>query len=288
MTSLPSRDVPILIISSAASSERRVNLSWTISQLKIKLEPITGIPPSAQILTLRLPASQESTAIASSDEDVTQLAGWSLTKHAELHVTSSDPSSGFAIASSSSVPKYEMSAETYASLPDTVLAFKKTHQIGRFDPHATEIVETKVANLWREVAEEPVCPAYPSAFFQISVCLAVDLGMCDVGVSSLTVVFPLADGRLAGINVGARCILPPSTTRRGTVAYVGIVPEIPGVGPWIGVRLDEPAGKNDGSLSGKQYFDCEPYYGVFVRPERVEVGDWSELSMDEDDDMEEI
>lgn len=45
-----------------------------------------------------------------------------------------------------------MSAETYASLPDTVLAYKKTHQIGRFDPHATENVETKVANLWREVA----------------------------------------------------------------------------------------------------------------------------------------
>ncbi|KAI4199685.1 MAG: hypothetical protein LQ350_004476 [Teloschistes chrysophthalmus] len=245
MTSLASRDVPILVISSAASSERRVNPSWTISQLKIKLEPITGIPPSAQILTLRLPASQESTAVASSDEDVTQIAGWSLTKHAELHVTSSDPSSGFAIASSSSVPKYEMSAETYASLPDTVLAYKKTHQIGRFDPHATENVETKVANLWREVAA-------------------------------------------GGINVGARCILPPSTTRRGTVAYVGIIPEIPGVGPWIGVRLDEPAGKNDGSLLGKQYFDCEPYYGVFVRPERVEVGDWRELSMDEDDDMEEI
>lgn len=86
MTSLASRDVPILVISSAASSERRVNPSWTISQLKIKLEPITGIPPSAQILTLRLPASQESTAVASSDEDVTQIAGWSLTKHAELHV----------------------------------------------------------------------------------------------------------------------------------------------------------------------------------------------------------
>lgn len=45
-----------------------------------------------------------------------------------------------------------MSAETYASLPDTVLAYKKTHQIGRFDPDATENVETKVANLWREAA----------------------------------------------------------------------------------------------------------------------------------------
>ncbi|KAI4255752.1 MAG: hypothetical protein LQ352_002403 [Teloschistes flavicans] len=245
MTSLAPRDVPILVISSAASSERRVNPSWTISQLKVKLEPITGIPPSAQILTLRLPASQDGTAVASNDEDVTHLTGWSLSKHAELHVASSDLSSSSAIPSLSAVPKYEMPVETYASLPDTVLAYKKTHQIGRFDPHAPETAENKVANLWKEVAA-------------------------------------------GGIKVGARCILPPSTTRRGIVAYVGIVPEIPGVGPWIGVRLDEPAGKNDGSVSGKRYFDCEPYYGVFVRPERVEVGDWRELSLDEDDDLEEI
>ncbi|KAL8691777.1 MAG: hypothetical protein Q9218_003078 [Villophora microphyllina] len=242
MTSLdPPRDVPILVTSSATSSERRINPSWTITQLKTKLEPITGISSSAQILTLRLPGSQQGTAIASKDEDVTQVASWSLTKHAELHVTSSDPSSGSVIPPLSSVPKYEMPVETYSSLPDTVLAYKRTHQIGRFDPNAPEIAEKKVADLWKEV-------------------------------------------EAGGMIVGARCILPPSTTRRGTVAYIGLVPEIPGIGPWIGVKLDEPAGKNDGTVSGKRYFDCEPHYGLFVRPERVEVGDWKELGLDEDDD----
>lgn len=93
-----------------------------------------------------------------------------------------------------------------------------------------------------------------------------------------------ADGKMPEISVGLRCILPPSTTRRGTVAYVGLVSELPGLGPWVGVRLDEPAGKNDGSIKGKRYFDCEPQYGVFVRPDRVEVGDWRELGLDEDDD----
>lgn len=72
--------------------------------------------------------------------------------------------------------------------------------------------------------------------------------------------------------------------RRGTVAYVGLVPEIPGIGPWIGVILDEPAGKNDGSVAGISYFDCAPQYGVFVRPERVKIGGWQELGVEEDDD----
>lgn len=93
-----------------------------------------------------------------------------------------------------------------------------------------------------------------------------------------------ADGKTAEIVIGARCILPPSTTRRGTVAYIGLIPEIPGLGPWVGVKLDEPAGKNDGTAGGKRYFHCEPQYGVFVRPERIQVGDWKELGLDNDDD----
>lgn len=67
------------------------------------------------------------------------------------------------------------------------------------------------------------------------------------------------------------------------MAFVGLVPEIPGsVGAWVGVTLDEPTGKNDGSVNGTKYFSCAPNCGVFLRAERVEVGDFAELGLDDE------
>jgi hypothetical protein len=54
-------DIPLTITVSGPSptsppllsAERRISPSWTIRQLKAKLEPVTGIPPSAQRLRTR-------------------------------------------------------------------------------------------------------------------------------------------------------------------------------------------------------------------------------------------
>ena len=69
---------------------------------------------------------------------------------------------------------------------------------------------------------------------------------------------------------------------------MGDVSQLPGAGPWVGVALDEPTGRNDGSVAGARYFDCGAACGVFVRPERVEVGDFDVLDELGDEDMEEI
>ncbi|XP_024909393.1 kinesin-like protein KIF13B isoform X3 [Cynoglossus semilaevis] len=57
------------------------------------------------------------------------------------------------------------------------------------------------------------------------------------------------------------------TNKNGTVRYVGPADFAPGI--WVGVELEVPAGKNDGSVGGKHYFHCNPGYGVLVRPSRV-------------------
>lgn len=138
-----------------------------------------------------------------------------------------------------------MPADTYQSLPNSVLAYKKSHKLGRFDPALPSLEEQKLSTSWREVAERKIV-------------------------------------------LGARCrMLPDSDHRRGVVRFVGEIEEIPGVGVWVGAELDEPTGKNDGSVKGARYFECKAGFGVFVKPERVEIGEFPVLDdlMDEDEEF---
>lgn len=56
-------------------------------------------------------------------------------------------------------------------------------------------------------------------------------------------------------------------TKPGRIAYIGETKFAPG--DWAGVVLDEPIGKNDGSVAGSQYFQCEPKKGIFSRLTRL-------------------
>lgn len=80
------RDIPILISSTASSSERRITPSWTVAHLKTKLEPVTGIAPSSQKLTLRLPDQQRETPIEAEDEESVEVGRWPLVPYAEIKV----------------------------------------------------------------------------------------------------------------------------------------------------------------------------------------------------------
>jgi tubulin-folding cofactor B len=76
----------------------------------------------------------------------------------------------------------------------------------------------------------------------------------------------------SAIEVGSRCQC--TEERRGEVKFVGFIPQLQGT--WVGVELDEPFGKNDGSVKKKRYFTCLKNYGVFVRPDQLEIGDFPE------------
>lgn len=78
-------DVPVLVRSETTSSERRIAPSWTIAELKGRLEPITGIPASCQRLSLKI-GSQPAQALEAADEDSTQIGAWPLQAYAELQV----------------------------------------------------------------------------------------------------------------------------------------------------------------------------------------------------------
>ncbi|OAL55356.1 hypothetical protein IQ07DRAFT_607726 [Pyrenochaeta sp. DS3sAY3a] len=238
-------DVPLLIRSANSSSERRVSPSWSIAQLKTRLEPITGVPANCQQLSLRV-GSQDPIPLAAADEEQTHLAAYPLQAYAEITVIDTRPPAARTdFTDLSSVEKYEMPVVEYESRTDSVLAWKKAQKLGRFDPNAGTIEQQKIRASEREVDER-------------------------------------------GLSVSARVrLLPETDDRRGTVSYIGPVPEIPGIGSWIGVTLDEPTGKNNGSVKGKSYFECGPNYGVFVRPERCEAGDFPALDLD-DEDMEEL
>lgn len=43
-----------------------------------------------------------------------------------------------------------------------------------------------------------------------------------------------------------------------------------GSGIWLGIELDKPSGKNNGSVGGVKYFSCPPKHGVFAPPSRVQ------------------
>ena len=58
-----------------------------------------------------------------------------------------------------------------------------------------------------------------------------------------------------------------SGTKPGRIAYIGETQFAPG--EWAGVVLDEAVGKNDGSVSGVRYFQCEAKRGVFSRVSKL-------------------
>ncbi|KAK9240342.1 CAP Gly-rich domain-containing protein [Lipomyces kononenkoae] len=245
-------DIPLLVTSQNTSSERRVSPLWTLAHLKSRLEPITGIPANAQRLSLFISHSETPILLTPpdgrADHDYTVGEFSALVPFARVHVDDTRPfSSQENYTDVTRVEKFELSQEEYAKRDDTVLAWKKRNQLGRFAETASDH-----ANFSNNAAEVEA----------------------------------------TGITVGKRCRVVGPSERRGVVKFVGPVPELPSGrtdendNVWIGVEFDEPVGKNNGTIQGVKYFDSRTNHGSFVRPDKVEVGDFPEINdlFDEDDE----
>ena len=50
--------------------------------------------------------------------------------------------------------------------------------------------------------------------------------------------------------------------------FIGETEFKPGM-TWVGLHLDDPIGKNNGTVDGVKYFDCPPDHGVFVPSSKI-------------------
>lgn len=74
----------------------------------------------------------------------------------------------------------------------------------------------------------------------------------------------------APIVVGSRVVTGiGAAARKGVVAFIGETSFA--TGEWVGVLLDTPDGKNDGSVSGVRYFEAEPNHGLFVKRAQLKI-----------------
>lgn len=68
-------------------------------------------------------------------------------------------------------------------------------------------------------------------------------------------------------EISSGSVITLTDGRQGTVRFIGTTHFA--LGDWIGVELNDATGKNDGSVQGERYFDCDPGYGMFVRPTAI-------------------
>jgi tubulin-specific chaperone B len=140
--------------------------------------------------------------------------------------------------------RYELTDEEYAQKKNTVKEFKKMNKLGQFAEENKDLAALK-----EKAAKEKI---------------------------------ETEKSLIESMKCGNRCQvkIPNAPTRVGTVMYLGPLDGKPGY--FVGVKYDEPLGKNDGSTpDGKRYFQCLPNYGGFVKPDSVTVGDFAEETFDE-------
>ena len=139
--------------------------------------------------------------------------------------------------------RFELTDEEYAKKKGTIKEFLANRKIGQYAEKNIELQKAKEAALKEKLAQEQAA--------------------------------------VEKIPVGSRCqvLVENAPTRLGTVMFKGQIANKPG--HFVGIKYDEPLGKNDGSIGGERYFQCNPNYGGFVKPESVIVGDFPEEDFDE-------
>ncbi|KAL1521164.1 hypothetical protein AB1Y20_022717 [Prymnesium parvum] len=232
--------------------EIRLDRHMTVGSVKEKLRCHVGTGSAYMHLTL---LDEYGQVVADMLNEELKLGYFSPNDGWTIHITDLDPyslSAGGGLEDVSLVQKYEISEEDYAKRENNFRNWKASKK--QADPSWTFQREIKAAQDRQRMKLDPTyVPEPPKAP------ITDDEHMADLAEK---------------ITVGNRCQVNPGG-KRGTVQYVGKIAAI-APGWWVGVQYDEPVGKNDGSVKSTRLFSCPPKYGGFLRPDKVEVGDFPE------------
>jgi len=216
----------------------------TVMRMKEKLYFHGGTPCAFQELFLRRGGADNTIYL---DDDNKTLKAYGAKSGMEIFIKDTDPHSlsrNGGLEDVNQVEKYMMPDEEYDKLKNSVRAIKRERE-----------AKAKAEAAARAAAGEE------------------EEGQ-ELGGEERSQPFALTEDQVKdAYPVGSRCECEPGA-RRGVVQYAG--PLIGVKGMWVGIRLDEPQGNNNGTKDGKRYFECPEKYGCFAKPENVTVGDYPE------------
>lgn len=129
-------DFPVFVDSEDTSSERRISPQWSIATFKTKMWPITGIPPDSQRLSI--PYISEDDCIGAFN-----IEPLSVIKITDRRPPGQRPN----YTDDSHVDKFELTEQEYDTRSDSLRAFKRRNQLGRFDPDAASKEEMTLSDV---------------------------------------------------------------------------------------------------------------------------------------------
>ena len=299
-----STDLVLLDLTHSNLQQKHIEIRFskhdTVGYLKNRVHLKTGTPPHFQQLQLLDGTIPIATIPDASDDQMENLplGYFGLDHGMRVHCTDTNPhsgSAGGAYEDTSLVQKYVMSDAEYNARKGTLRDWAREqkaadpnfnlrkhgdrqramteavrlHKQGLPMPPGFYVDSTGKVEYDSDVEKDTDAPEKPSTE-------ADNTPQSEFGPESVE-----------GIALEMRCQIEPGA-RRGKIGFVGEIAELPGSGNWVGIILDEPVGQNDGSVKGVSYMPDTPgpRYGVFCRPNKVQVGDFPERDFLDDSDLE--
>ncbi|KAK6202475.1 CAP Gly-rich domain-containing protein [Scheffersomyces amazonensis] len=144
-------DISVHVTSKITSSERRISPQWDLHYFKSRLELITGIQPQFQTIQY-FPVTHSNEYVVISDaqqydenrDQSRRLVEFSIVPNSRLHIVDTNPDSqldDFDMMDDEDQEQagFQLSEEDYAKRTDSVLNWKQTNKLGRFDPSFNDV-----------------------------------------------------------------------------------------------------------------------------------------------------